>query len=234
MTSAQPAAATPARERRARPARDGAADRFLDAIVAGNRRRAFEVADTALSGGMDIRALYLEVFQPALREVGRLWQQNRITVADEHLATAITQAAMARLYERLFASATGTGPLMVAACAEGERHEVGLRMVCDLLEMEGWDTVFLGAAVPTPDLVRMICERGPQVVALSASIAPNVPQVEAAIRAIRQGCGTSQPVIVVGGRPFAADPELAPRLGADVTATDAAEAAERLKERFAA
>jgi methanogenic corrinoid protein MtbC1 len=141
---------------------------------------------------------------------------------------------MARLYERLFASAAGTGPLMVAACAEGERHEVGMRMVCDILELEGWDTVFLGAAVPTPDLVRMICEREPQVVALSASIGPNVPRVEEAIRAIRRGCGDCRPLIVVGGRPFAADPELAPRLGADLTATDAAEAAERLKERFAA
>ncbi|HEU4562403.1 MAG TPA: cobalamin-dependent protein [Longimicrobium sp.] len=222
-----------AHERRARPARDDAANQFLDAIVAGNRRRAFEVADTALDGGMDIRALYLDVFQPALREIGRLWQQNRITVADEHLATAITQASMARLYDRLFASATGEGPLMVAACAEGERHEVGLRMVCDILELDGWDTVFLGAAVPTPDLVRMICEREPQVVALSASIAPNVPRVEEAIRAIR-GCESPQPLIVVGGRPFAMEPELAVQMGADLTATDAVEAAEQLKERFRA
>ncbi|HEX8906984.1 MAG TPA: B12-binding domain-containing protein, partial [Longimicrobiaceae bacterium] len=107
---------------------------YRDAVVAGNRRRAFAVVDAALAAGMDIRALYLELFQPALREVGRLWQQNRITVADEHLATAITQAAMARLYDRLFAAADDEGPLLVAACADGERHEVGLRMVCDLLE----------------------------------------------------------------------------------------------------
>ena len=229
MATAETAAQAP--ERRARPARDDAANQFLDAIVAGNRRRAFEIADAALSAGMDIRALYLNVFQPALREIGRLWQQNRITVADEHLATAITQAAMARLYDRLFETATGEGPLMVAACAEGERHEVGLRMVCDILELEGWDTIFLGAGVPIPDLVRMVCEREPQVVALSASIAPNLPRVEEAIRAIR-GCQGPQLLIVVGGRPFAMDAGLAGRMGADVTATDAAEAAERLKERF--
>lgn len=210
------------------------AGEFLDAIVAGSRRRAFEVADAALAGGMGIRALYLDVFQPALREIGRLWQQNRITVADEHLATAITQAAMARLYERLFAAAAGHGPSMIAACAEGERHEVGLRMVCDILELEGWDTVFLGAAVPTPDLVRLICERKPEVVALSASIGPNVPGVETAIRSIREKCGNEPPLIVVGGRPFTADPELAARIGADFAAGDAADAVERLKERFAA
>ena len=223
------------RERRAAPSREGdpVAARFLEAIVAGNRRRAFEVADAALAGGMEIRALYLEVFQPALRDVGRLWQQNHITVADEHLATAIVQAAMARLYDRLFASVADSGPLMVAACAEGERHEVGLRMVCDILELDGWDTLFLGAAVPTPDLVRLICQHQPQVVALSVSITPNVPRVEEAIRAIREDCD-SRPLIVVGGRPFAADESLARRVGADMTAADAADAAELLKERFAA
>jgi len=214
--------------------REEAPAAYLDAVVAGNRRRAFDVVDAALAAGMDIRSVYLELFQPALREVGRLWQQNVITVADEHLATAITQAAMARLYERLFAAALAEGPLLVAACADSERHEVGLRMVCDLLEMEGWDTVFLGATVPLEDLVRMIRERRPQVVALSASIAPNVPRVGEAIRAIRQAVPGRAPLIAVGGRAFSEDPGLAKRLGADLTARDAAEAAETLKQRFAA
>ncbi|HEX8243397.1 MAG TPA: cobalamin-dependent protein, partial [Longimicrobium sp.] len=184
--------------------------------------------------GMGIRPLYLEVFQPVMREIGRLWQENQITVADEHLATAITQSAMARLYDRLFAGAGDQGPLLVAACADSERHEVGLRMVCDLLEMEGWDTVFLGPTVPLDDLVRMVRERRPQVVALSAAIAPNVPRVAQAIRAIREALPGGAPLIAVGGRAFSEDPELATRLGADLTAGDAAEAAERLKQRFAA
>jgi MerR family transcriptional regulator, light-induced transcriptional regulator len=216
------------------PTREALPGAYLDAVVAGNRRRAFDVVDAALAAGMDLRSLYLEVFQPALREIGRLWQQNRITVADEHLATAITQAAMARLYDRLFALARDAGPLLVAACADSERHEVGLRMVCDLLEMEGWDTVFLGATVPLDDLVRMVRERRPQVVALSAAIAPNVPRVGQAIRAIRDALPGRAPLIAVGGRAFAEDPELAARLGADLTARDAAEAAERLNQRFAA
>ena len=71
---------------------------YLEALRAGDRRRAFGVVDGARAAGLDLGAIYMEVFQPALREIGRLWQENAITVADEHLATAITQAAMARLY----------------------------------------------------------------------------------------------------------------------------------------
>lgn len=205
---------------------------YLEAVLAGDRREAFGAIDRALADGVELRTLYLEVFQPALREVGRLWQENRITVADEHLATAITQAAMARLYDRLFAAPAGHGRLLVAACADVERHEVGLRMICDLLELEGWDTVFLGGTVPVEELVELVRERRPDVVALSASIAPHLPRLREAVRAIRAALPEDGPLIAVGGRPFLDDPKLAEQVGADLTAADAAEAAERLRERF--
>ena len=208
--------------------------RYLAAVLAGHRREAFALVEEAVDEGLGIGPLYLDVFQPVLREIGRLWQENRITVADEHLATAITQAAMARVYDRLFLQQRAAGPLLVAACADQERHELGLRMLCDVLEMEGWDTVFLGASVPVEDLVSMVVERRPAVVALSAAIAPHLPRVREAIGAIRRAVPEGGPVIAVGGRAFADDPGLGERLGADLTARDAIEAATRLKERFAA
>jgi methanogenic corrinoid protein MtbC1 len=206
--------------------------RYLAAVLAGDRRTAFGVVDQALADGVHLRQLYLDVFQPVLHQVGRLWEANRISVAEEHLATAITEAAMARLYELLFASVDGSGRLLIAACADSERHEVGLRMLCDVLEMEGWDTVFLGATVAIPELVEMVRTRKPEVVALSASIAPHLARVQAAIEALRGELGEGTPLIAVGGRAFHDDPGLAMRIGADFTANDALEAARRLKETF--
>lgn len=207
-------------------------DRYLAALLAGDRRTAFGVVDEALAAGAHLRQVYLEIFQPALREVGRLWEANRITVADEHLATAITEAAMGRLYERLFASAPVEGRLLLAACADAERHEVGLRMLCDVLEMEGWDTVFLGSSVPIGDLVEMVKTRRPDVVALSASITPHLARVRVAVDALRTELGEDTPLIAVGGRAFHDDPALAQQIGADFTANDAVDAARQLKERF--
>ncbi|HEX8318726.1 cobalamin B12-binding domain-containing protein [Longimicrobium sp.] len=210
---------------------DEARERYLAAVLEGSRRTAFGVVDEAFRDGIGLRELYLGVFQPAMRDIGRLWQENRITVADEHLATAITQAAMARLYDELFRGGGAAGPLLIAACADTERHELGLRMICDVLEMEGWDTVFLGATVPIEDLVAMVRERRPHVVALSASISPHLPRVRATIDAIREAMPGAAPLIAVGGRAFADDPGLAERLGADLTAADAVQAARLLKER---
>ena len=203
---------------------------YLAAVRAGDRRRAFETVERARGAGMGVHAIYLEVFQPTLREIGRLWQENLISVAEEHLATAITLAAMLRLSGE---TALGEGGrTLIAACSDTERHEIGLRMLCDFMDLEGWETIFLGPSVPAESLQRMVQQRQPEVVALSASIAPHLPQLRATIAGLRAAAGERQPLFLVGGRPFLANPELAADVGADLTAKDAAEAVALLRARF--
>jgi methanogenic corrinoid protein MtbC1 len=209
------------------------ADEFLAALIKGDRRAAEHLIDRALDRNKDLRSLYLEVLQPAMWEVGRLWQENQISVADEHLATAITQAAMGRAFERVYQWRDQRTPTLIAACADDERHQMGLRMLCDLLELEGWDTVYLGASVPVESLVSMVEKRKPNVVALSATIAPHLPRIRSAIEAIRASNASPMPLIMVGGRAIGGDELLARRMGADFTAGDASNAVQLLQSRFA-
>lgn len=202
---------------------------YLEALRSCDRRRAWHVVDRAVGSGLDLQSLYLGVFQPALQEIGRLWQRNILSVAEEHLATAITQSSMARLYA--FRSLPpGNGRTLVAACAETERHAVGLRMLCDFAELDGWDTYCIGSAVPAADLIRMTRDRQPDVIALSASIAPHLPQLRRAIDGLRalELC----PVVLVGGRPFTEQPDLGEAIGADLVASDAGAAVDLLRSRF--
>lgn len=209
---------------------DEAYPAYLDAVRAGDRRQAFDIVRRAREGGLVLPSVYLEVFQPTLREIGRLWERNELTVAEEHLATAITQAAMVRLYMQ--EESPGGGPTLVAACAETERHEVGLRMLCDIMDLEGWTTYFLGAAVPRESLIDLVRDHDADVLALSASIAPHLSQLRSTIAAVRTALGPERPLILVGGRPFLEQPELAFALGADDTAADAVGAATLLRERI--
>jgi len=205
---------------------------YFAALRAGDRRRAFAVVGDARAGGLDVRGLYMDVLQPAMREIGQLWQRNEMTVAQEHMATAITQMVMARTYDEIAATAPASAHSAIAACAETERHELGLRMICDLLERVGWDTTYLGAAVPTDSLVRLTRERRPDALVLSASITPHLPQLQRTIAAVRDAMEGAAPYIVVGGRPFLDDDDLAARLGADGTARDAAALVRCLTSRF--
>ena len=204
---------------------------YLAAIRSGDRRRAFQIIDTARDAGLDLAGIYLGIFQPALREIGCLWQNNELTVAEEHLATAITQAAMARAYDRAFTWRTEGSRTLIAACADVERHEVGLRMLCDLLDLEGWHTTYLGSTVPVESLAAMVRRLRPDVVALSVALSPHLPRLRAMIDAVRNALGDARRLIIVGGRPFLDDPSLAQRLGADLTAQNAVDAVRLLGER---
>lgn len=139
--------------------------------------------------------LYDEVIKPALVEIGRLWSANRITVADEHLATATVQSAVAGLYSS-FRWPVG-GPRVIVACAQGDRHDFAARMVADVLALEGWDDRFLGADVSVDDLVRYAERIRPKVVAISVTLPIYLPMVKLAAERLRDAVPRVK--LLVGG-----------------------------------
>lgn len=146
----------------------GMAFEYLDALRKGERHVASKLVLDAAAAGTPVRELYLHVFQAAQYEVGRLWQTNQMTVAEEHYCTAATQLIMAQLYPYVFASEK-TGGTLVATCVAGDLHEIGIRMVTDFFEMDGWNTYYLGASTPAQAVVDTVVQQQAQVLAISAT-----------------------------------------------------------------
>ena len=147
-------------------------DGYLTALLDSDLGAARSVLDGAIAAGMPVRRIYLDVLQPTLYEVGRRWSHADISVAQEHLATAATQSAMARLAERLSDGRRRVSPgAAVVACVSDELHAIGGRMVADFLEADGWRVAFLGQLTPGLDLAALAAEQGAQLVALSAASA---------------------------------------------------------------
>jgi methanogenic corrinoid protein MtbC1 len=124
------------------------ATRYLDTLLAGDRQAASALILEAVSAGASVRDIYLLVFQRSQHEIGRRWQLNEMSVAEEHFCTAATQLIMSQLYPQIFSTARRNRKL-VAACVGGDLHEIGVRMVADFFEMDGWDTYYVGANMPT-------------------------------------------------------------------------------------
>lgn len=195
---------------------------YLDEVLRGHREGAVAVVLDAVRNGTDVATALTEVLEPAQKEIGRLWQTGEITVAQEHYCTAITQLVMTDLYPFLFTGAD-SGRRLVAVQAPGSLHEVGLRMVVDLLEHQGWDTSYLGAATGPGPVIDALVERPAHVLAISASMPGQVRAVAALIAAVRKDPRTAHVKVVVGGRPFLVAPGLAAEVGADGWAPDARE-----------
>lgn len=196
---------------------------YLETLLHGERRDARDLILDAVGGGATVGEVYRDVFQPSQHEVGRLWQTNRIGVGHEHYCTAATQLIMSQLYPHVFATEK-RGRTLVATCAADDLHEIGVRMVADLFELEGWTTYYLGASTPVPSVVQMVTERKANVLAVSATIAYHLPALEALIAAVRNAPGCRDLKILVGGYPFNLDPDLWRKVGADGSARTAQDA----------
>jgi MerR family transcriptional regulator, light-induced transcriptional regulator len=196
---------------------------YQRALLRGERQVASRLVVDAVGRGTPVGDIYLQVFQPSQYEVGRLWQIDSISVAQEHYCTAATQLVMSQLYPHLF-TGSRIGRTMVATCVASDLHELGARMVADFFEMAGWDTYYLGASTPHASVIDAVVERKADLLAISATIAYHVRGVEALITAVREDPRCARVKILVGGYPFNRAPELWRQVGADGSARDAQEA----------
>lgn len=198
---------------------------YLDALLHNDTHRGARFVLDAVKGGTAVKDIYLYVFQRTQREIGRLWQTNYLTIAEEHYCTAATQLILAQLYPYIFTGAK-TGRRLIATCVNGELHELSARMVSDLFELAGWDTIYLGSSVPTDSVTDIVARHRADVLAISATLTTNVGAVATLIKAIRNSAAGANIKIMVGGYPFIIDPDLWRKVEADATAPDAESAVE--------
>ncbi len=170
---------------------------FNKALLDGDRKTASSLILDAVEKGTPIEDIYMHVFQKSQYEVGRLWLNNKITVAKEHFCSAATQQIMSQLYPYIFARER-IGRNMVAASIGGELHEIGIRMVADFFEMKGWDTYYLGANTPTDSILYSIEENNADLVGLSIAIPYQIGLLKNTIERIRENMNGSLKILIGG------------------------------------
>ena len=198
----------------------------MDALMARDSHRARAVIDRALDAGADPAELDIEVLGAALNAFGELWEQGDVSVAHEHFVTGICEGVMAVVAAQMRQAPVG-GRLAVIACPSGERHALGARMLADFLEAEGWEVLALGADTPARDLLELIADEQPDLVAISVSMPSCLDAATELLGAL--GTVDPRPCVAVGGRAW---PETidAAAVGVDIVARDPHELVEKLRE----
>ncbi|MEU4887910.1 MULTISPECIES: cobalamin B12-binding domain-containing protein [Streptomyces] len=208
------------------PAGGPVAELLWRAVSAGDEYAATAAVLAALDAGADPESLLLESVAPVQARVGREWAANRMTVAQEHAATAINDRVVAAVAHHPASRGRPDRGRITVACVNGEWHALPARLLAEVLRLRGWRVDFLGAQVPAPHLIAHLHLTGPDAVALSSSIPTRLPTAHATITAC-QAAGTP---VLAGGAAFGPDGRYARLLGADAWAADARSAAARLAE----
>ncbi|MGW3097990.1 cobalamin B12-binding domain-containing protein [Streptomyces sp. NPDC001102] len=208
-----------------RPDLDTVRDRLWTAVRAGDEYQACAAVLDAVGSGLDAETVLLDVIGAVQLRVGTEWAANRLTVAEEHAATAIHERVVAALaHHPEHRGPAPTRARVTVACVDGEWHALPARLLAEVLRRRGWQVDFLGAQVPTPHLIAHLHQTGSRVVALSATLSPHLPTAHAAITA----CQAVGVPVVAGGAAFGPDGRHARALGADAWAAHARDAAEVL------
>ena len=195
--------------------------RYVQALLDGEEESVSMVVEETLREGWQISQVYMELLTPAQNRIGQLWSNEDITTAQEHLATQLTLAQMERLRSGIRVK-DASGHHVIVGVVEGDEHFLGALMVADIFRSDGWAVDFLGGGVPFEDLVQIVRDRTPHLVALSARIQVDPERIRCFVKAV-QGLSRS-PKILLGGPGFGVyDPETSLEFGAPV-ATDLAQA----------
>jgi methanogenic corrinoid protein MtbC1 len=187
--------------------------RYLELIEVADRRGALALVADLAAAGVSVETLVLELLAPAQREVGVRWERREWTVAQEHAATAITDAALALV--TLDDITPRLGHVLVG-CVEGEWHMMPARMAAEIFRERGWAMTFLGPSVPAVDLAAYVAATRPDAVALSCSLAILLPGAQRCILACRE----EDVPVLAGGAGFASDGRYAVALGANAWVQD--------------
>lgn len=172
---------------------------FLDSLLRGDRTYCSQVIRNELKSNPPVYDLYEKLIRRSLYEIGELWENNKISTATEHLASAIIEAIMNEIYPEVI-STEKTDKSVVLTCVENEMHQIGIKMVNDIFELNGWRTYFLGTNTPVDSLVRFTREIQPNLLAISVSLYFHLPDLEKMIQHITDEFPELK--IFVGGQAF--------------------------------
>lgn len=179
--------------------------RLLQAFFDKDTGQADQILGEALASSSP-EALMIDLIAPTLVQVGHAWENDKITVATEHLATNFLRH---RLMMWMLSSppAREIAPI-VMACAPEEWHEMSLLIMAVLLRRRQYPVAYLGQAMPLPDLAKFVQDIQPSVVTLVAMTENTANNLRDWPRFLPYAAQTGVPAVTYAGRVFVQQPSL--------------------------
>ena len=203
-------------------------EEYMNCLLQKDSRKAVGLIRKFMNEGINLDDIYVEILSESMRRVGELWHTAEITVDTEHYCTSVTQMAMAQMYDKIF-DGERKNKTVLSVCPGMELHEMGARIVSDLFENHGWDSIFLGAAVPVDYILDSVRENRPDLVTLSVSMPQHLIDCEKAVREIKKEFPDVK--IAVGGKAFESTDDIWKKWPVDIYSKDARELLFRANEQ---
>ena len=159
--------AAPRSNERAKPIRSTFIPRLVSCLVMGDETGSWRVIESAMAAGARPSDVYLQLVTPAMVVIGDDWSDGRLSIAEEHLASATTARLIGRIGPR-FAQRGHRRGTVVLGCAPDDRHSLATAILADLARGAGFHVLDLGADVPSASFLHATV-RAPKVICVGIS-----------------------------------------------------------------
>lgn len=198
--------------------------KFLQALLEGDRQKSLSISQEQVNTAKDLQNFYLQIIQPAMYKIGEMWEKGEISVAKEHLASALVNRIMSIQYLQVMNEVKQSLGKALVTAAANEFHEIGAQMVANSLEADGWNVEYLGANTPNMELIDYVWNNQPFILAISVAVPFNLERVQEIIKKIQDWPIENRPQIMLGGLAFNNFPSLPNSIGASGYAEDCIQA----------
>lgn len=170
---------------------------FLNLLLDGKRKECTIVITDLINENEPREKIYIELLQKSMYRVGQLWENNKISISKEHLATQIIKHIL-NLIQFRSNGIVQNGKKAVIACVEKEFHDIGAQMIADFLEHNGYEVFNLGANVPGNDIISTIEEFDPDLIGISSNFYINIIRLTKLVEEINYKFTNKE--IIIGGQ----------------------------------
>lgn len=173
-------------------------DDYLQALLIGNKNKALEIALSFFQNGIELKVFYKDIIEKSLVKIGELWEIGKVDVWKEHLATEISKVVLDN-YKMNFSPTTPNNKKIIAFTPGAETHSMGLKIVSDFLEQQGYNILFLGTNIPNRSIINAIRDEDPYAICLSVTMRYHIESAKNIISSIKNTFKKQSPLIIIGG-----------------------------------
>ncbi len=195
-------------------------EKLLAAMIASDRPGASALINQALAEGIPPRMVVAEVLDPAIVQLGYLWEKETMSLAQNFVASKIAEDALVRCVPVKDSTAPSKGALVLGNI-EDDFHGLGRKTVGLFLSAAGWDVHDLGNDVPAEEFLEKALEVQTCVIGCSAMMQTTALNIRK-LRDLIDARGLKDKIkLGVGGAVFNWRPELVAEVGGDGSARNA-------------
>lgn len=193
---------------------------LLDAMINADRAGAAEIIESALAGGISPSEVIVDILDPAIVQLGALWEGESMSLAQNFIASKIAEDALLRCLPDQVESRSSKG-VAVIGNIEDDFHSLGRRTVGLFLGAAGWQVVDLGNDVPAELFLEKALEVEARVIGVSAMMQTTAMNIKKLRDLIDREGQQDRIKLAVGGAVFNWRPELLAEVGGDGTTRNA-------------